>query len=151
MVVVFMLFITFGYSQKINDSLYYSNFMKIDTLNYTPQPYNYFFYGVQPYNATIFNSFTKKSGTAFQMGIGISQQYAINPSNAYWNGASPLSPAQRNPGSPNFLPTQSSPAFGIKNQSGTFYSFSAGAIDAGSMNRGFRQIKMIKPIRKSGK
>jgi hypothetical protein len=49
------------------------------------------------------------------------------------------------------LPTQSSPAFGIKNQSGTFYSFSAGAIDAGSMNRGFRQIKMIKPIRKSGK
>ena len=43
MVVVFMLFITFGYSQKINDSLYYSNFMKIDTLNYAPQPYNFFF------------------------------------------------------------------------------------------------------------
>ncbi len=151
MMLVFMLFITFGYSQKINDSLYYSHFMKMDTLNYAPQPGNYFFYGVQPYNATIFNSFAKKSGTAFQMGIGFSQEYAINPSNAYWNGASPLSPALRNPGSPNFLPMQASPAFGLKSESGTLYSFSAGALDAGSMNRGFRQIKILKPIGKSGR
>jgi hypothetical protein len=148
---IFMLFIAFGYSQKINDSLYYSSLMKIDTLNYVIPANNYFFYGVHPYNATIFNSFANKSGTSLQMGIGISQQFAINPSNPYWNGSSPLSPMQRNPGSPNFAPMQSSPTFGIKNSAGTFYSFSAGTIDMGNMNRGFRQVKILKPIGKSGR
>lgn len=143
---IFVLFIAFGYSQKINDSLNYSSLMKMDTLNFAIPANNYFFYGVQPYIATIFNSFAKKSGSSFQMGVGISQQFAINPSNPYWNGSSPLSPMQRNPGSPNFAPMQSSPTLGIKNSSGTFYSFSAGAIDMGSMNSGFKQIKILKPI-----
>jgi len=148
---IFILFITIGYSQKINDSLYYSSIMKMDTLNYSNRTNSYFFYGVQPNNATIFNSFAKKSAPSFQMGIGISQQFAINPSNPYWNGSSPLSPMQRNPGSPNFAPMQSSPTLGIKNSSGTFYSFSAGAIDMGNINSGFKQIKILKPIGRSGR
>jgi hypothetical protein len=151
MILIGMLLMNVGYSQRINDSLFYASFIKTHSQYTDIKGNNFFTYGVYPYNSTIFNSFARKSGTSFQMSIGVSQQFSFHPADPYWNGSSPLSPMLRGPGFPNFIPYQTRPSFGIKNATGTLYSFSAGSVDMGSINMGFREMRILKPLGKKEK
>lgn len=151
MILIAMLLMNVGYSQRINDSLFYASFIKTHSQYANIKDNNFFTYGVYPYNSAVFNSFASKSRTSFQMSIGVSQQFAFHPADPFWNGSSPVSPMLRGPGSLNFVPYQTMPSFGIKNASGTLYSISAGSIDMGSINPGFREIKIVKPLGKKEK